>query len=233
MYRIIATHLELLPALQRAETVYDRNTAQHSARVAKIGAMIGEQLGVDGPELGVLTWVGALHDVGKLTVAEDVLHKPGMPFTADEWAQLRLHTVAGEALVLAIGPQMGPMAAAVRSHHERWNGSGYPDGLTGEDIPPFARIVAVADAYDLLTHEQPYRKEALTHDAAVELVTRSRGTKFEPRVVDAFVHLDRRGVIATISRSMQHRPSTIAAVNAARRVSVSGARRRRPRKSAA
>src|SRR5579863_1966479 len=134
MHRTIATHLELLPALQRAETVYDRNTAQHSARVAKISAMLGEILGIEGADLGVLTWVGALHDVGKLTVAEDVLHKQGAPFTADEWVQLRHHAIAGEDIVLAFGPQMRPMAAAVRSHHERWDGSGYPDGLAGEAI---------------------------------------------------------------------------------------------------
>lgn len=233
MHETIATHLELLPALQRAETVYDRSTAQHSARVGTMSALIGEVLGLDSAELGILTWVGVLHDIGKLTVSEEVLHKPGSPFTADEWEQLRHHAIAGEQLMLAFGSQLRPMAAVVRSHHERWDGSGYPDGLDGEDLPSFARIIGVADAYDLLTHAQPYRKDSLAHHAAIELVVHGRGTKFEPGVVDAFAHLDRRGVIATIARSMQHRPSTIAAVNAARRVGVGTTRHRHLRTSVA
>jgi len=232
MYRTLATHLELLPALQRAETVYDRGTAQHSARVGKISALMGDVLGLTSADVGVLTWVGVLHDIGKLSVCEAVLHKQGH-FSAEEWVELRRHAIAGEDLLLAFGPQFRPMADAVRSHHERWDGSGYPDGLSGENIPAFARIVAVADAYDLLTHEQPYRHETLAHDAAVELVTGGRGTKFEPQALDAFLHLDRRGVLASIAQTMQHRPQTIAALNAARHVGGAQHRRRRRRTPAA
>ncbi len=231
MYRTIATHLELLPALQRAETVYDRSTAQHSARVGKMSGLVGQVLGLDSADLGVLTWVGVLHDIGKLSVSEPVLHKQGR-FTADEWAELRHHTSAGRDLVLALGAELYPMAQAVGSHHERWDGSGYPDGLVGEDIPEFARIVAVADAYDLLTHEQPYRPQALSHEAAVEVVAQSRGTKFEPAVVDAFTHLDRRGMLASIEREMQHRPQTVAALRVARGVGTGTTRRRRVRSAA-
>ena len=206
VYETIATHLELLPALQRAETVYDRNTAQHSARVAKIGALTGEVLGLSSADVGVLTWVGALHDIGKLTVSEGILQKQGGRLSESEWAEMRGHAVAGESLVMALGPRLEPMAEAVRSHHERWDGSGYPDGLCGDDIPLMARIVAVADAFDLLTHEQPWRHEAFDHASGVEMVTEGRGVKFDPRVVDAFVHLDRRGLLAPISASMQYRP---------------------------
>jgi len=231
MYDTIATHLELLPALQRAETVYDRGTAQHSARVGKITALLGDVLGLSSADVGVLTWVAVLHDVGKLTVSESVLQKQGR-FSPENWVELRRHTVAGEHLVLALGPRLSPMAAAVRSHHERWDGSGYPDGLAGEDIPFMARIVAVADAYDLLTHEQPYRKAVLAHDAAVEVVTRGQGTKFEPRVIEGFVRLDRRGLLEPISQEMRHRPQTVSALSVARRVGSGGTRRRRSRRTA-
>jgi len=233
MYDTIASHLELLPALQRAETVYDRGTAQHSARVGKISALVGEVLGLSSQELGVLTWVAVLHDVGKLTVPESVLHKQEGRFSADEWSQLRAHPAAGEALVLALGPKLWPMAAAVRSHHERWDGSGYPDGLAGESIPALARIVAVADAYDLLTHEQPYRHQTLVHHAAVEAVADGAGSRFEPRVIEAFVRLDQRGLLAPIAREMQHRPQAVSALSAAKRVGGSTRRRRTRRRAAA
>ncbi|HTZ07631.1 MAG TPA: HD domain-containing phosphohydrolase [Acidimicrobiales bacterium] len=232
MYDTIASHLELLPALQRAETVYDRGTAQHSARVGKISALVGEVLGLPSADLGVLTWVAVLHDVGKLTVSERILQKQRGRFSSDEWSELRRHTLAGEALVLALGPRLWPMAAAVRSHHERWDGSGYPDGLAGEHIPQLARIVAVADAYDLLTHEQPYRHQSLVHDAAVEVVASGAGTKFEPRVVEAFVRLDQRGLLAPITHEMQHRPQAVSALSAARRVSGTTRRRRSRRRAA-
>jgi len=228
LYDVITTHLELLPALQRAETVYDRGTAQHSARVGKICALLGQVLGLSSADIGVLTWVGALHDVGKLAVTEAVLQKHSGSFTEAEWADLRRHSVVGEHLVMALHERLAPIAEAVRSHHERWDGTGYPDGLAGGAIPEWARIVAVADVYDLLTHQQPYRHSTLVHDAAVQSVVEGRGTKFEPRVVDAFVHLDQRGVLAPIAQSMQHRPQAVSALSAARREPV-GTRRRRAR----
>ncbi|MGA2519631.1 MAG: HD domain-containing phosphohydrolase [Acidimicrobiales bacterium] len=229
LFDTLATHQELLPALQRAETVYDRGTAQHSARVGKICGLIGQVLGLSGPDIGALTWTAVLHDVGKLTVSEAVLHKHSGPFTDADWSELRQHAMAGESLVLALGPQMQPMASAVRSHHERWDGSGYPDGLRGEEIPLWSRIVAVADAYDLLAHEQPYRHEVFSHAAAVDLVLDGRGRRFDPEVVDAFVFLDHRGVLAPIAQSMQHRPQAVSAISAARRTPVGTRRRRTPR----
>ena len=231
MYRTIATHLELLPALQRAESVYDRNTAQHSARVGKVAVLVGEILGLNSSDLGALTWVAALHDLGKLAIPEEILRKEGS-LTEDERLKVHRHPGTGGAMLGAIAPELAPMAAAVRAHHERWDGSGYPDGLAGQEIPEFARMVAIADVYDVLTHEQSNRRGVLAHGAAVELIEHSGTTKFDPRVLEAFLHLDRRGVLASATEGMHHRLATLASLNAAHRVSnTTSERRRRSRAS--
>jgi len=226
MYRTIATHLELLPALQRAESVYDRNTAQHSARVGKVAVLVGEVLGLSSSDLGALTWVAALHDLGKLAIPEEILRKEA-PLTAAERLQVHEHPATGGAMLGAIAAELAPMAAAVRAHHERWDGSGYPDGLAGEEIPEFARMVAIADVYDVLTHEQPSRAGVLVHDAAVEMIEGSGATKFDPRVLEAFSHLHRRGVLASATDGMQHRLTTLASLNASQRVSNTTSQRSR------
>jgi putative nucleotidyltransferase with HDIG domain len=178
----------LLPALDNAMVVYHHRTAEHSARVGALAREIGGEVGLDGADLEVLHWAGLLHDIGKLAVPEEVLTKPG-PLTAEEWATVRRHCAVGSDLLRAITPELGPLADAVRAHHERWDGSGYPDGLVGEEIPVAGRIVAVADVYDALTHPRAYRREPFSSDAATEYLVARAGSLFDRQAIDAFLRV--------------------------------------------
>ena len=124
-----------------------------------------------------------LHDVGKVAIPDAILNKPG-PLDPLEWEFIRRHTLIGERIIAA-APALGPVAALVRSSHERWDGAGYPDKLTEQQIPVGSRIVAVADAFDAMTAERPYNA-AMTPELALSELRRCAGTQFDPVVVDAF-----------------------------------------------
>jgi putative nucleotidyltransferase with HDIG domain len=175
----------LLPAFGNAMVAYHRGTAQHSERVGALARSIGVEMGVEGFDLEILHWAGLLHDIGKLAVPEDILTKPGR-LTPEEWIQVQRHPAVGSELLRTISSGLEPVAAAVRAHHERWDGSGYPDGLAGEDIPLAGRIVTVADVYDALTHPRAYRRDAYTSTAAVEFLVASAGRQFDRGAVEAF-----------------------------------------------
>jgi HD-GYP domain-containing protein (c-di-GMP phosphodiesterase class II) len=144
--------------------------------VQRLGAREGEWLEA---ELGAL-----LHDIRKIGVPDAILRKPGK-LNAEEWAQMRRHPELGCEMLAGI-PALAATHAIVRSHHERWDGGGYPDGLAGEAIPPHARAFALVDAYDAMTNDRPYRK-GQRHEVAAEEIRRQAGRHFEPRVVDAFL----------------------------------------------
>ncbi|HEV3012030.1 MAG TPA: HD domain-containing phosphohydrolase, partial [Actinomycetota bacterium] len=124
-----------------------------------------------------------LHDVGKMGIPEELLHKPG-PLDAEEWAFVRRHPLIGERIIGA-APALAPAAKLVRATHERFDGSGYPDGLTGEQIPLGARIIAVCDAFSAMTASRPYTAQRTVPEAIAEL-RRCAGTQFDPAVVDLF-----------------------------------------------
>ena len=176
---------KLLPAFGNAMVVYHRGTAQHSERVGAIARGIGCELGLTGRELEALHWSGLVHDIGKLAVPDDVLNKPG-PLTSEEWEVVQRHPIVGADLLLAISSGLEPVAEAVRAHHERWDGSGYPDGLVGDRIPLGGRVIAVADVFDALTHSRSYRREAYPVETAIEHLTTNAGRLYDPEVVDAF-----------------------------------------------
>ena len=133
----------------------------------------------------------SLHDIGKLQISDAILNKPG-PLTAEEFEEMKLHTVRGETLIRRtleglVGPDELTIARnIVRSHHERWDGTGYPDGLAGESIPIEARAMALADVFDALTHERCY-KRAFSVEEAIQIIEEGRGTQFDPEMTDAFV----------------------------------------------
>jgi PAS domain S-box-containing protein len=166
----------------------DDDTGQHTRRVGELTARIGEALGLSCDEVELIRLAAPLHDVGKIGIPDSILRKP-RALTADEFAIMQTHTLIG-AEMLADGAtrhiRMAEMIA--RSHHEWWNGGGYPDGLAGEAIPLPARIVAVADVYDALTHARPYRG-AWKRDRVIAELRRKTGTHFEPRVVQAFLEV--------------------------------------------
>ncbi len=166
----------------------------HLRGTADLALAVGRELGMDGEELNDVAHAAELHDVGKIAIPDAILEKAG-PLDETEWGFMRRHTIIGERILLA-APALRSVARLVRSSHERWDGSGYPDGLVGEDIPLGARIVSVCDAFDAMTANRPYRTK-VGEPAAVEELRRCAGTQFDPRVVAAFVSvLDREMSLA-------------------------------------
>ena len=155
----------------------------HLGSVAGLAERIAERLGVGEHEIKQISLAAKLHDIGKTAIPDEILNKPG-PLDQDEWEFMRRHTVIGERIILA-APSLAPSAGLVRSSHERFDGTGYPDALNGGAIPLGASIIAVCDAFDAMVSKRPYRAAMSTGDAVVEL-RRCAGTQFDPTVVEAF-----------------------------------------------
>jgi two-component system cell cycle response regulator len=156
---------------------------EHLRDVTELALSVGHRLGMSSEQLDELARAAELHDVGKMAIPDAILGKPG-PLSEEEWSFMRRHTVIGER-ILDAAPALRPVAALVRSSHERYDGAGYPDGLAGEEIPLGARIVAVCDAYHAMTSHRPYRA-ARGHEEALEELRRCAGGQFDPSVVEAF-----------------------------------------------
>jgi putative nucleotidyltransferase with HDIG domain len=176
----------VLTTLSRAIEARDPYTQGHSARVTAIAEAIARRLGWDGERLELLQLGGPLHDIGKLGVSEEVLAKPG-PLEEQELAQIREHPKLGARILLRVAALRGALPY-VLYHHERWDGGGYPTGRAGEEIPLEARVLAVADAFDAMTSDRPYRP-ALDRDQALAEVARCAGTQFDPDIVSIFLEL--------------------------------------------
>lgn len=179
-------YLSALQALAAALEAKDAYTRGHSVRVAKLARACARALGLNTEEQEQVYLAALLHDVGKIGVSEAVLLKPGRLDPA-EWEEVKSHPVVGARI---IEPAKFPTAviAAVRHHHEDYDGGGYPDGLAGEEIPLLARVIRVADTYDAMTSARPYR-QALTPQQALEELRRWAGRQFDPRVVEAFLRV--------------------------------------------
>jgi len=156
----------------------------HVLDVGQLAVAVGRGLGMPEESLPELLHGAELHDVGKIALPESILRKAG-PLDAEEWAFMRRHTLIGERFLLAV-PALRPVAALVRSSHERWDGGGYPDRLAGEEIPLGARIIAVCDAFDAMVTDRPYRS-GMPRGAAEEELMRCAGSQFDPAVVAAFL----------------------------------------------
>ena len=180
--------LDTLRRLALAAEYRDDNTHEHTERVGELAARLARHLGHEDRTVWLIRQVAPLHDLGKIAIPDTVLLKPGR-LTNEEFEVVKTHAVLG-ARVLAGGESDLLRAAerTVRSHHERWDGSGYPDGLAGTEIPLEGRLVHVADVFDVLVHERPY-KESWTVEAAAEEIRRGAGTQFDPEVVRAFEEL--------------------------------------------
>jgi len=187
--RIESSYSEAIFALVAAVEARDRYTKGHSARVSQMAVLIGEELGLSGAQLRSLGRGGLVHDVGKLAVPDAILSKPG-PLTPEEHAAVRRHPVDGYSVIKHIASLRDELPI-VLYHHEWYDGRGYPQGLAGEQIPLAARITAVADVYDALTSERPYRPP-MTEDEALAHLGRMAGTQFDPRIVEAFVRIESR-----------------------------------------
>ncbi|HVU79597.1 MAG TPA: HD domain-containing phosphohydrolase [Gaiellaceae bacterium] len=179
-------------SLARAVDSRDAYTGSHSERVASLSAAIAEQLGLPADEIELVRLAGSLHDLGKLAIPEEILQKDASLSSA-EWLVVQRHPQIGYRMLESLG--VDPIADWVLHHHERWDGSGYPDGLAGEEIPLGARIIFVADAYDAMTSSRLYRSP-LARDTALAEVDRCAGAQFDPEVVRAFLAVS--GVLAPI-----------------------------------
>lgn len=165
----------------------DSYTAGHSLRVAEYSVIIGQLAGLTGRELDDLRKSALLHDIGKIGVPDSVLFKDGN-LTDEEFDQIKSHPVLGENILRQIEPveKMAPYLSGVRSHHERYDGGGYPDGLAGTEIPLHGRIIAVADAYDAMTSDRPYRK-GMDHERALAILEQGRGSQWDPEFAGLFL----------------------------------------------
>lgn len=190
-HRESAAHQATIRALVQAVDIKDRYTRGHSERVGRASVLIAHELGMERERVEVLRFAGILHDVGKLGVPTRVLRKDG-PLTPDERRVIELHPEYGHEMVRGIG-FLGEARGAILHHHERLDGSGYPYGLVGAEIPEFARVVAVADAFDAMTSTRSYSRARPVRTAVAEL-ERCAGTQFDPEMVRALVRaLDRHG----------------------------------------
>jgi GAF domain-containing protein len=172
-------------ALASAMDLRDRRTARHSEDVVSLARAVGELLHLDGASLLELEFAARLHDVGKIRVPDAVLHKPG-PLDEREYEVIRCHAAWGAETLCGI-PGLEAVAALVRFHHERWDGNGYPDGLSGARIPLASRIISACDAYAAMTADRPYRDAMPAGDALAEVMSGS-GSQFDPAVVEALAH---------------------------------------------
>ena len=178
--------VETLEAMAMALDVRASEMSGHSVRVGRYAVALASRLGYDETSLARLAHASWLHDIGKLGIPDAILNKPG-PLTAAEAAIMRSHVQIGYELVLQV-PSLAPAAELVLAHQERYDGTGYPDGLAGEAIPRDARVFAVADALDAMTSDRPYRQAMSWEEAGAEITAQS-GRHFDPEVVDAFLAL--------------------------------------------
>ena len=170
----------------RALDLRDRETEGHSRRVTEMTFKLASQMGIEQPELIHICRGAMLHDIGKVAIPDDILLKPG-PLNDKEWTTMRRHPLIAVELLTSI-EHLAPALDIPRSHHEKWNGMGYPDHLAGEDIPLAARLFAVVDVYDALTSDRPYRSAWSQTDTMKYIIDQS-GTHFDPHIVPAFVEM--------------------------------------------
>jgi HD-GYP domain-containing protein (c-di-GMP phosphodiesterase class II) len=177
--------LDALDRLGQAAEYRDDNTPEHAQRVGALSARLARGLGLPDRTVRLLRRAAPLHDLGKIAIPDSILLKPA-PLSPEEHAVIQTHAVLGARVLADSRSDIFELAEqVVRSHHERWDGDGYPDGLAGEAIPLVARIVHVADVFDVLLHERPY-KEAWTVAQAAEEIRAGAGGEFDPQVVEAF-----------------------------------------------
>jgi hypothetical protein len=181
------THRDTIAALSRSMEAKDMYTGGHVERVADVAVGLGRVLGYEGADLDAIEIGALLHDIGKIGIPESILHKPG-PLDDAEWGIMRRHPVVSELILSEIADLHPAVRQIARWSHERIDGRGYPDGLRGDDIPLPARIVLVADAYDALTSDRPYRRARSGFEAIAEIKAHA-GTQFCPQVVDALERL--------------------------------------------
>ena len=179
-----AGHCDAVAGLAEALLERDRYTGEHSESVVRLVTSVAGGLGLDEAEIDRVRSAALLHDIGKVAIPDLILHNCG-PLSDEEWTIMREHPVIGERILRAI-PGMGGIARIVRHEHERFDGTGYPDGLAGEEIPIGSRIILACDAYHAMTSDRPYRR-AMSHGEAIQEIAKGAGTQFDPRVTGMLI----------------------------------------------
>jgi diguanylate cyclase (GGDEF)-like protein/putative nucleotidyltransferase with HDIG domain len=179
-------HLSTIEALARAIDAKDQTAQSHIRRVQSYAAGLAKSIGLGAAEIQGVKTAALLHDIGKLAVPEHILSKPG-PLTQEEFQKIRIHPQVGAEIIAAV-PFPYPVAPLILSHHERWDGKGYPQGLSKDEIPIGARILTIVDYFDAVTTERPYHK-ALTHDSAIGLLRHESGRALDPALVTKFIDI--------------------------------------------
>ncbi len=179
-------YIDTIYRLVLAAEYKDEDTGDHVVRMSQYCVLMAEKYGLPPNEIENIRYAAPMHDVGKIGIPDSILMKPGR-LTEEEFETMKTHTTIGARIlagsrseILQLGEQIA------RSHHERWDGNGYPDGIAGEEIPLVARIVALADVFDALTSRRPY-KEPYPVETALSIIREGRGTQFDPRLVDLFL----------------------------------------------
>jgi putative two-component system response regulator len=185
MQKMEFASLEAVLRLSRAAEYRDDDTGNHVFRVGLYAAEIARQMKIDEKTVKKLMWAAPMHDVGKIGIPDNILQKPGK-LTEEEWKTMKNHSVMGAKILEGSSSDVISLAEILaHGHHEKWNGMGYPEGKKGEEIPIFCRIVALADVFDALTTERPY-KNAFSIEKSFGIIKEERVAHFDPAVVDAF-----------------------------------------------
>ncbi|MFH1841903.1 MAG: HD-GYP domain-containing protein [bacterium] len=178
-----------LVAAIEAKDLYTRG---HSERVVQVCVQIAERLGLPEEDIQLLSWTAILHDIGKISIEDGILNKPAK-LTDEEYEVVKGHSASGAKMLEPI-TQLFSVLPGIRHHHERYDGRGYPDGLMGEEIPLFARIIAVADTFDAIVSARPYREAAML-ERAIQVIREGSGTQFDPQMATAFLELAAKGAL--------------------------------------
>jgi HD-GYP domain-containing protein (c-di-GMP phosphodiesterase class II) len=181
--RLQAAYVQFIGSLANALDARDPYTSGHSARVSEFACAIGRLLPLDRESLEQIRIGALLHDIGKIGISDQVLQKPGQ-LTREEFDIIKQHPSIGRRILEGVSG-FEPYLASVELHHENWDGTGYPRGLAGEDVPLAARIIHIADAYDAMTSDRPYRR-GMSHRRAMAILAECAGTQFDPHLVAAF-----------------------------------------------
>ncbi len=193
--KIKTAYVKSITALAAAVETKESGTIGHAERVADLTVETARRLGMSSYDLERVRYAALLMDIGKANVPQSVLNKKD-PLTSEEWEKVKSHPVQGAKMVAAV-PFLSDLEKYVRHHHEYYDGSGYPDGLGGEDIPLTSRILAVAADFDAMTSERPYHSHVLDYGEACAEIMRGSGRKYDPRVVEAFLGMLREKGLVT------------------------------------
>lgn len=179
-------HSSILNSLEKSLYERSQETEEHAERLVKLSSILGEAMGLEESELNKLHLFALMHDIGKISIDNSILTKPGK-LTEDEWLEMKKHPGIGYRIAMT-SSELTPIAEYILCHHERWDGKGYPQGLLRESIPLLSRILAIADAYDAMTSDRPYRK-AMSKELAIAEIAKNSGTQFDPEIVKLFLEL--------------------------------------------